>query len=275
MRKALLVGFKYSHKEKLPGILVDLYLMYNFLKSNGWIDSEINILTDIRHDQQTDILRGAILEKIVHPDILHFIKYIKKNNIYIEYKSEKHYNNFLKSLPKSKNLFFYYTGHCKSDYFVLPNNVYVEFRFFLEKIKDYKRTILILDACELNLCLPYRYEKNLYRFVYDNFFQSYIICLSSSKEKEKSTAHIRGSIFTQNVINSLKDKYLSVKNLYKNNIYNDGCNDSNDSYENDKKEKKDKINISASYPILYLFSWLYSTTDLYISENSYSLDLIY
>ena len=94
MRKALLIGFQYDNEKKLPGIAVDLYYVYSFLKTNGWKDEEIKIMTDISKDEATEVLKVAILEKIVNSDILTFIEDCKEKNIYIGFKSHNHYHNF-------------------------------------------------------------------------------------------------------------------------------------------------------------------------------------
>ena len=269
MRKALLVGFRYSGNQKLPGILIDLYLVYNFLKKNEWDDSEICILTDIKHDHQTNVLRSAILDKTVKTDILSFIKDIKKREQYIHYQSDKYYNNFIKNLPQSVNLFYYYTGHCKNNNYVLPNDALVDFPYFLSHLKKYKQVILLLDACELSINLAYRFIDGVYRFENEVFYSNHILCLSSSSEKEKSIAHIKGSFFSKYIINILENRNLKISD-----IMNETEKENMTSIKINS-EINSKINIKASYPILYLFSWLYSKTDLYILKNTYNLKLIY
>ena len=80
MREAILIGFEYTNEKKLPGIIVDLYQAYCFLKKNNWKDNEIKILTDIKKDAETQILKSAILEKTVNSDILSFIEDIDRKS---------------------------------------------------------------------------------------------------------------------------------------------------------------------------------------------------
>ena len=76
MKKAVLIGFEYLGDKKLPGITIDLYLVYNLLKKMGWEDEQIKVLTDIEKDHPTKILKTAIKDKIVNSDVLSFIEMI-------------------------------------------------------------------------------------------------------------------------------------------------------------------------------------------------------
>jgi len=78
MRRAILIGFEYKNGKRLPGIPVDLYQVYCFLKNNGWKNEEIKILTDIKQDAQTEILKISILDNIVDSGILSFIEDLKE-----------------------------------------------------------------------------------------------------------------------------------------------------------------------------------------------------
>ena len=157
MKRAILIGFEYKNKEKLPGIIIDLYLAYNFLKINGFKDGEIKILTDINIDLKTDVLRTAILEEIVNSDILSFIKDSKDKDIYYEFTNLEYYNNF-ETIVKSKTdyMFIYYSGHSKDGNIILPDGSLYSLDLFRDLFVKAKQCLFILDCCEsTGLNLPY------------------------------------------------------------------------------------------------------------------------
>src|SRR3972149_1864954 len=82
MKISILIGFCYDNieKNKLPGIVIDLYLAYKM--SLQMKSDQIIIITDLNKDQNTIILLNAITEGIVDAGILNFIENIKKKNIF-------------------------------------------------------------------------------------------------------------------------------------------------------------------------------------------------
>ena len=161
-RKALLLGFQYEGDKYLPGISIDLYLIYNFLKKIGWKDEEIMIYTDIKQDSDTELLRAAILSKLVDVDILSFIEQIKKKGIYTEFRSS---TSLISKLNQdSERLFIYYTGHCKDGNIVLPNGL-ISYDYFLSILQssereNMKEAFIIFDCCEGDLKLPFSHTED-------------------------------------------------------------------------------------------------------------------
>lgn len=286
MRKAFLIGFEYDKEKKLPGITVDLYIVYNFLKNNGWKDEEISILTDIEKDYTTDVLKIAILKQVADPEILSFIEDCKERKIYHLFKAHNHYNNFLSFLSLKKNLgknlkenlkgehnFVYYSGHCKENNIILPNRSLISFDIFRKtltnnsnaksilqpnsnenKVKIKSKTVLIMDCCEGGIELPWILNDKIYRLKDEisltNFVEEEIICISSSLENENSTISKSGSYFTRSLFKNLEKNDLFLFNILKKTNFS---------------SSKQTPNISASYPnLLYIPAFIYSYPQLNI-----------
>jgi hypothetical protein len=263
MRKAILIGFEYENGKKLPGIAVDLYLVYWFLKKKGWGKDEIVVFTDIKIDHQTEVLKTAILEKTVNSDILSFIEDLKDKKQYIEFISHNHYNNFdsIFSQFKVDNLFFYYTGHFKEGNIILPNQSLISLEGLTKILTKYSEVISIMDCCNGGITLPFNCHEKVYRFENENFVKAKIISFASSLENEKSLTSRAGSLFTRNILSILSDDKLNI-------------------YQILEKIKKTIIfnnqtaNISSSYPSLhYIFPWVYSFPNISISQNPYFISI--
>ena len=275
MRKAFLIGFQYSqlnnHNKKLPGIIIDLYKVYCFLISKGWKEDEIIIFSDIIKDDSTNILRNAILEKIVDSDILTFIEDCKERKQYILFTSHNHYNNFSsifiskENTKDIKHYFVYYTGHCKDGNLILPNNTLLSLELFRDYIKT-EKVICIMDCCEGGIELPFVLHNKVYRckqnLKKEDFINTEMVCISSSLENEKSITSQSGSFFTRNLLEIL-DSSQSLSNILEKVRKSNQIN----------KEIKQTATISVSLPhISYLFGFLYSfpTFSIYL-HNSHLL----
>lgn len=251
-RVAILTGFEYKNSKKLPGIIVDLYQVYCFLKKNGW--KNIYIFTDIQKDKQTEILKTAILEKLVDSNILSFIEDIKGKNQYISFKDHNHYNNFESTFLKFsiyKNLFIYYSGHSKDEYFVLPNESLYSISSFRNLLKS-EQIFVVMDCCEGGLNLPFVLNGKIYRLKNENsFVKPEIICIASSLNNEKSTISKSGSSFTKYLF-SILDINMNISEI---------LNQIN-------KKLKETSNVSVSHPNLYyIFTWFYKLTNIKIIKH--------
>jgi len=261
-RKAILIGFEYLNGKKLPGIIVDLYQVYLFLKLKGWKDSEITIFTDIKKDEQTEILKIAILDKTVDSNILSFIEILKEKKQYFEFISHNHYNNFETALSQfqNNNLFLYYTGHSKNNNIILPNEALISFDRFTNILSKYIEVICIMDCCNGGIILPFICHEKVYRFENEKFVNNKIISFASSLENEKSLTSKTGSLFTKNILTILNDDKQNI-------------------YQILEKIKKTFIlnnqtaNISSSYPLQYIFPWFYSYPDISITKNPYYIEI--
>ena len=260
MRCAILTGFEYKDSKKLPGILVDLYQVYCFLKKLGWEDSEIFVYTDIQKDKQTGILKAAILEKLVDSNILSFIEDIKEKNQYISFKNHNHYNNFesiFLNFSKYDNLFIYFSGHSKDKYFLLPNDSLYSIISFRNILKS-KQIIVVMDCCEGGLNLPFVLN-DIYRLKNEkSFVKPEIICIASSLNNEKSTISKSGSFFTRYLFNILDNMNMNISEI---------LNEIN-------KKLKETSNVSVSYPNLYyIFPWLYRPINIKIIHHPYFISI--
>ena len=247
MRKAILIGFEYKNGKKLPGISVDLYLVYSFLKKSGWKESEIIVFTDVRKDEQTENLKSALLEKIVDSNILTFIEDLKEKDQYIEFKSVNHYNNFISLFKNISNkTFIYYSGHSKNTNIILPNNSLISLDLFRDNLKA-EEIFLIMDCCQGGIKLPFILNEKTYRLQNEEvFIKPEIICISSSLHNENSLITKTGSIFTKNLFYVLSEN-RELKMI---------------------KKKIKTGDISVSYPKLHhVFKWFYKYSDIKIDFN--------
>jgi hypothetical protein len=284
-RLALLIGFQYnttiSNLKKLPGITVDLYQVYNFLKNIGWKNEEIYILTDMNKDEKTDVLKTAILEKTVGVEILSFIEDIKNLNQHIEIKSHNYQNNFLKNINQifenanHRYIFVYYTGHFKEGNIILPDNSFINLENFVSnflnfsQISDYhnlekekqretekekqREILLIMDCCECKNIFPFELNDKVFRLKFNNskikFYKNRIICISSSLENENSITSKSGSYFTKILVQILNNRNQSLSDIMKKlkeNKYID--------------QSQQTPNISVTFPNIYMLpGWLYSS----------------
>ena len=256
MRRAVLIGFEYKKDKVLPGIIVDLYQVYFFLKRIGWSDSEIIVFTDIKKDYQTEVLKAAILEQTVDSHILSFIQDTKDRGQYKEFQSHSHYNNFSSLFTESDYTFVYYSGHAKDQNLILPNNSCISFDHFKSYL-SISETFLIMDCCEGGIQLPFLLHEKLYRLNPDcsTFLSSKMICISSSLIHENSVTSISGSFFTRELITLLEKIKLTLLMS--------------------QMKKKTKIgNISVSHPNIYgVFPWMFKFPCLSISLNSHFIEI--
>ena len=260
MRKAILIGFEYKLGKRLPGISVDLYLMYKFLKEKGWRNEEILVFTDVKKDYHTKVLKKSILEKNVGSDILVFIEELKERKQYYEFSTNGHYNNFSSIFLSYENLFVYYTGHSKDKNIILPNSLSLSFEVFASYIAKSKEVFCIMDCCSGGITLPFICHENVFRFENEMFNKNKILSIASSLSHENSITSIVGSIFTKKILSIIHDESLSVYKIL--NL----CSTHN--------RDRQTINISASYPdIRYVFPWFYSKPNLKIHVTPYFIQI--
>jgi len=267
--KAILIGFEYSCEKKLPGIIIDLYLAYKFLKNNGFDDEHISIMTDIKLDLKTDMLRTAILDETVNSDILSFIKDTKDKNIYTQYSSLGYYNNFESTIRiQSEYSLVYYTGHSENGNIILPDYSLYSLDNFRDIYKNTKQCLVILDCCESNgLKLPYLLKDNVYRLESELFIKSNMVCISSSLSHQDSVASITGSFFTKYVFNLLKHQHKSLQQIL------DDMNLLLNRFSR-KYNTKQTVNIySSNSSIKWIFGFIYNHPPIELVYDSISKSL--
>jgi hypothetical protein len=272
---AILIGFSYDKSsEQLPGILIDLYLAYNYC-INTLKCQNISVITDINKDQSTKLLLTATLQGIVDSNILNFIESLKSKNQYYNFENKTFIKHLVNICYNKQRLFIYYTGHFKDNKFILPKVIDGEytlinsenyltidqFRSILLKTAITAEIFIILDCCNCNgLNLPYRLQlhddlNSIYRLTsYKPLFfcKQKIICLSSSKENESSLASKTGSVFTSilfsNIGNIKRSLTILLKSLYKEYFH----------------KYNQTPTIDSNYPDIYhLWSWIFNEHDHY------------
>lgn len=217
---ALLIGFKYKREFKeLPGIIVDLYHAYSFIKK---INADIHILTDIITDENVMLLKNAVFNGVVKADIISFITDIKNNGEHLTYKD---LDNFIDSLAYITNgvkkLFLYYTGHGENGSLILP-------QFQKLSLKHFRNIILfnmdpngelfsIMDCCNgAHMGIPFILKDNDYRLIdrrFRFFTKQSVIHLVSSLQDENSVITGDGSIFTAVIFELLCNGDRNLKHL--------------------------------------------------------------
>jgi hypothetical protein len=238
----LLIGFEYVLSDRwktLPGISTDLYQVYSYVKN---ITKNIMLFTDIDQDYNTSILQRAILDGYVDSGLLSFIEDIKDRKQHTLYSStvknsytvnnfDQTVTNFVAGLDR---LIIYYTGHGKNGDIILPDNTHVSLIYLkelmCENVNQDCQIILILDCCESNgLNLPYQYimcentmKKDInwcWKLYSHDFTEKEILCISSSRLHEDSTATKTGSLFTKILFGYLSyiyNKYILLADLSNN-----------------------------------------------------------
>jgi hypothetical protein len=188
---------------------------------------KILVLTDIKNDPSTIVVKKAIVDEIVDGNILNFITDLKDRGEYYHYSSLDNLIDKIKNIcSSSTNLFTYYTGHSKNGYFILPDDVLSANRFrkiILTSVKPNGNITLFLDCCNGNrFGLPFKlnYSKssNVAKYSYISSDRSFfttqrVICISSTGETESSGTTILGSIFTKAIFRLLKNRIRSINHL--------------------------------------------------------------
>ena len=122
---AILIIFSYAdsiedgNRWKLPGVGVDLYHSYNYVKNRGF--NKILVITDIIIDPKVESIRRTIIRGIVDVNIVSIISKIKTDDNYWYY---THKNELIEKIKKyiynEEKIFIYYSGHASNNILILP-----------------------------------------------------------------------------------------------------------------------------------------------------------
>jgi len=240
MKTAVIIAFSYNYGNSysnditehytdqvpLPGIIIDLFLIYEFVKANKY--KRIVVFTDIFSDINIDEIINPVTKGYVNSQIFTLIQDLKQRNEIIFYQNIDHFNdNFKQILSKASHLFLYYTGHAKPDHLVMPNlqnycimgqepeQPKINNTDFIELILKNCPTdcqmLMLFDCCNgSNFKLPFYLN---HQGVFHNtdintcfYTERDIICFVSSMQDESSHCTCEGSPFTRLVIKQLQNK---------------------------------------------------------------------
>src|SRR6056297_226797 len=265
MVRAILIGFKYTKEyNELPGIVVDLYRIYNLLKKSNM---NITIITDIEQDEEVQFLKDAVYKGKVKSNILSFIEHIKINNEYIRYINEHQFVKVCTQLfYEQKDVILYYTGHGENNTILLPKNSSIQMTDILQTIilntKENATILSICDCCNGNsMGIPFKLNMTngilTYSLSENNnriYTKQQIIHITSSSINEAAVTSLYGSFFTNELVDILEHKNRNigecVKTLSRNLI----------------GESKQNICVYLSHTNILLFPrWLYGEMDACIN----------
>ena len=271
MDACIIIGLSYNKSDKLtdrpfiPGIVIDIYHAYKYVKSLI-INNNILIITDIIYDININDLRESITNSTVDVEILHFISEIKNMGYLKDYTSNVQiFKQIKRVVNKRKRIFFYYTGHAVNGNILLPlANEEVCYKYeqttdsiiTFSSIRDAlsrdsarnSKILTILDCCNANgLDLPYKLINKVYRLTLksDKVYPSQkLICFSATMIDESSIASKNGSIFSYIFFKNLQE-YRNIADLLL--FVSNECS----------KKYDQTVTVHASYPNLkMIWRWL-------------------
>lgn len=257
-----------TRKLYLPSICIDLFQAYEFSRKMN--PDRIIVITDISEDPPTKDIKDAIVKEIVDGNVLKFIHTIKANHEHFLYSDLP---GMLKMIGENikgvHQLFFYYTGHAKNNYLILPNNLIhaTEIKnHLLNFVSPSSQICLLFDCCfGININLPFRLQEKRYTLVQSSsssFSRQSIICISSSSDNENAGLTDIGSIFTRIIFRLLNSSNRSIYYL---------INEINKQSkvllsQNPQYILSQTSNVYSSHPDLFcLFSWLFQNDCGHIS----------
>lgn len=238
---ALLIGFRYSGQERLPGIRIDLTLAYQYatkvLKVNP---KNLLLLTDL--PEELEDYEEEISKESDYRDIKTLVKRAKELNQYCFFGSESKGDELILRIAQlcstSTKLFFYYSGHgvtlkengiehssillpklkviCNDDlYAVLRKNLGKETQMFCIVDCCHSGTIFdldwILNGASFKPYKPVCGKTD--QICLNDRVRASVVCFSACENAQKAAAMNRGSLFTKMLIHYLLDERNS-RNLF-------------------------------------------------------------
>lgn len=246
----------------LPSICIDLFQAYQF--SRKMKPDRIIVITDILEDPPTKDIKDAIVKEIVDGNVLKFIQTIKNNNEHYSYSDlPEMLRTIGENIKGVHQLFFYYTGHAKNNFLILPNNLIhaTEIKnHLLRCVSPSSQICLLFDCCfGININLPFRLQDKRYSLVSSSssaFSRQSIICISSSSDNENAGLTDIGSIFTRIIFRLLNSSNRSIYHL----ISEINKQSKVLLAQNPQYILSQTSNVYSSHPDLFcLFSWLFQS----------------
>lgn len=237
---ALLIGFRYSGQQTLPGIRIDLTLAYQYATRVLKVSPKnLLLLTDL--PEELEDYEKKIAEEPEYREIASLIKQTKELNQYCFFGSESKGDELIMRIAQlcstSTKLFFYYSGHgvtlreggverssillpklkviCNDDlYAVLRKNLGKEAQMFCIVDCCHSGTIFDLDwILEGASFRPYKPVCGDDQICLNDRVKASVVCLSACENAQKAAAMNRGSLFTKMLIHYLLNERNS-RNLF-------------------------------------------------------------
>ena len=280
MKTAIIFGFRYMNlsyqydhqRTPLPGIVIDIYMIYTFLKKNDY--EHVYVITDIKEDVKPDELIGVVTRGQVNSNIFSFIENLIKSKEICFYQNLSQMTNFIhQHLNNVDKLFFYYTGHATQNYLMLPimsNFCSIDeddddekirtsefIKMLLQEVNSSCQVLMLFDCCYAsNFGLPFNMDSNgVYRLnKLDSpiFTKKEIVCFVSSMHDQESHSTYNGSLFTRIAVNSLSQHYTDWLELLQ-----EVQNNLNDTMRISNSEVQQTIRLYSSLPNIHsIWNWL-------------------
>ena len=232
--------------DELPGVLIDLYLAYQFcLRSNP---HKIIIITDVENDPNWQDVLDAFGMQLVGSQVLNFVSECKTKGYYRRYRDKKWLIDEVRECSKeTSRLMFYYSGHCTNGNLELPTSLAhdrakaCEMDISIIKPLPLTKTdsidmkelsghiisithrqakgLFIFDCCYCtDLGLPFKLEDDdIFKLCSDNNNRFYtkrrILSLSSTTPQQRSISTINGSFFTRHFFLSMRNDTRSLSQI--------------------------------------------------------------
>lgn len=205
----LLIGLVYSENKKgykeLLGSFVDLYNFYSYFSK---LTKNVYLLTDIIDPESTQ-LGDAVAEGIIPDQVISFHRRLLWEKRLFIYSTPQDLYDFLK-IGQEKELFLYFSGHCKQGDLLFPDISIssLEFRRCLEQQSLGAENFFVLDCCNGDgMKLPFLWQENKYICSSHPYFSTKkTLCLCSTQPREDSASKITGSVFTDCFLRQLKER---------------------------------------------------------------------
>lgn len=284
---SIIFGFQYKDKYEIPGIIIDIFRVYHFLRKAR---RKILVITDIEEDKSMSELAISIAEKSTDARIFSFIETLKSRGEYQFWNSVPYVQQLVETnCFEAEKIFIYYTGHAIQKEFIFPISsgemekveTTTFTRWIYNNCKDDAEILFFLDCCNTsNLDLPFLlsmdYSVSRYRsssskkggiFHLHNlepkFYKQKIICLCSSMEDEDSVATWKGSSFTQLFFQNL-EVHARERNIHK--LLKE---------VQDVLRSKQACRAYASYPnLIFLYPWLFSDKISSVNYFDYGISIM-
>lgn len=224
---SIIIGFRYSGKEELPGITADLYEAYTYAVKNK--SDIVFLVTDLEKNESEDNLRKAfnVNEKdIDYINIFSFIEDMSSSPYFMVIRNAGEMNDVLDRIPlQVKYLSLYYTGHGvkvnTTRCMLFPDGSHYSFSRLIHRISStnlvrHGEIVGVFDCCHMgSLGLRYSFVKDRYVLNESNILCPWpkTLIMTSGNSKDETIASRSGSVFTKKFFQVVSSGIPSVKEI--------------------------------------------------------------